>query len=164
MQNIRDLMKGTSGGDDKWYAKTDRETALGSGNAEDSRTKVLLNTNKKSTVLPGFAYLFMERGPDDAPGQILMSSFDRKVFNSTGERSVPSRVLRIIFNVDNISQLCQRPIEMMAKEHMKGDRTYSMEHKKSGQMFHDNIDELSASLESIQTGSCCMAYDASSLD
>jgi hypothetical protein len=39
-----------------------------------------------------------------------------------------------------------------------------MEHKKSGQMFHDNIEEIQASLDCILNGLCGMAYDASALD
>jgi hypothetical protein len=163
MQQIRKIMKGTSGGDDKMYAKTNRDIALGTKAPGGEEKKVLLNTNKKNAVISAFAYLFMRRGEKEL-SEILLNSFSPHVFNSTGERSVPSRLLRIIFNIDNISQIVQIPISVAVKDFMKKDPTYSMEHKKKGQMFTDNYREFNASIQCVFKNAVCNAYDASSLD
>uniref|UniRef100_A0A2V0RIF6 RdRp n=1 Tax=viral metagenome TaxID=1070528 RepID=A0A2V0RIF6_9ZZZZ len=164
LRGARQLQKGTSGGADKMLAKSNRAEVLGTTKATDADVTIPLNTNRKNVVLAAFSHLYMRKGPAGKVSDLILRSFDRAVKNTTGERSVPSRVLRIIYCVDNMSQFSQLTFVRAAKEFFKEHKVYSSEHKKSGQFVEDYKDEIQASLEVMEDGSCCMAYDAAALD
>jgi hypothetical protein len=189
--HMSDLIKGSSGGDDRMKATTTRGVALGIGGDDE---RVSLNTNVKSTVLSLFACCYLYTGENArfdgvndakisvmrgtsgtsaeeeekeiAAGELpsLAATLDPNVWNGTGFRVVPSRVERLIYVTDSQSNIVQIPVEQALKKEFKKDPTYSMEHKKKGQMIDDNIRELVASIRALRERLFIGCFDASSLD
>jgi len=165
-RDLRDIIKGTSGGADKMRVNYPREVVLGEKRqAKTSATKknqnydvISGNTSKKSVTIAAGASLFFQD-----PQVQMAYALDPEIPKPTANRIQVARKARIVWNARVMTNLVQTWFVHAIEKFEKSNPRYSPKNQ-TGHGMEDMWDYLRYSVQIVSGDSICHAFDASSMD